>query len=66
MTSGRLDQAVQEFYEAERAALLLDKKRRALTLTLAGLTESDRAEYERRTRKILNDFDEKREKAGLL
>lgn len=74
MSSIYVDQAVQAFREVERAQLLLDKKKEALSNAVLIMANSlgesatdakDREEYVRLTNEILAEYEVKREKAGL-
>lgn len=66
----RIEAAVAAFRERERVTLLLDKKTQALSMSLfaiihEGYTDEDLADYHRLTQKILDEYEVKREKAGL-
>lgn len=63
--SGRVSQAVHAFRQVELAELLLDKRKVELRVWMNGLTEEEMKEYLRQTNDIIQEFAEKREKAGL-
>lgn len=62
--------AITAFQEVERVRLLLDKKEQALLFAVRAMAlksdEDSKAEYFDETTKILDEYETKRDRAGLI
>lgn len=64
--TGNIELALDAYRKVEQAILRLDGAKEELALRVALLNTEDRAEYYAQTVKIDEEFEAKREKAGLL
>lgn len=63
--STKVDLAIEAFRDVEKAEFLLERKQRDLFESLVGLSRPEMAEYLVATTEIINEFEEKREKARV-